>query len=345
MRVILHTPLSQWSGYGRDGIGLAQALMDMRHDVWVSPAAVDVPLPRDIAGKLTERIGSSADLALHHCEPNKARLGASDARVARTNVLWTMWGWPDLPDEPWVEQFAANVARFDYVVAYDPVSAQAFAPFVEPDRLLTLQGGYSAGEWGRPSEPVPDHRFTFGMVGRLTVRKGVYDAFQAFCELQEEKDDFDAQLVLISTEPVFPEQVTLPPGVKTVVDRYLPEELRPLYHGMDTLLAPSMAEAKHLPPIESLSCGTPVILSDIPGHRTWATGDLVTWVPTVDRTVLPGYTGGAVDLEALKHAMWLHYTTPAPQRRKAELAARTLPAMLDWAKCLHRLGLNIGIPL
>ena len=137
----------------------------------------------------------------------------------------------------------------------------------------------------------------------------------------------------------------LDPRVTVTISRATPEELLPWYQGLDTLLGPSMSECKHLPPIEALSCGTPVILSDIPGHRTWATDDMVTYVPTKPYHADIGYTGGAVSVQDLADAIWLHYSHPEEQRVKAALAARTLPAMLDWSKAIERFGHAIGIRL
>lgn len=347
MKVILRSPFSPWSGYGRDGIGLAQALLDRHHDVALSPSAVYPPLPRDVAGLLCEPVGH-ADVALHHIEPHLAKLGQSDARMSRRNILWTMWGFQRLPDAPWVESFAEDTQRFDHIVVYDPDSLAAFGEVVPKERLLMVQGGYASEDWGpqeRTAEMATSPKtFVFGMVGRLNARKGVYDAFKAYLELKEEKgDEFDAVLELHSTEPVFPEAVELPAGVTQHVARLLPPQLRQLYWHFDTLLAPSAADAKHLPPIEALSCGTPVILSDIPGHRTWATSQMVTWVKSSGPVSFgQGFDGLAVDVADLKAKMWEHYVDRAPSRSRAMLAVSVLPGMLDWSRCLERLGAATG---
>lgn len=351
MRVILRSPFSMYSGYGRDGIGLAQALLDRRHEVTVSPTAVQVPLPRDVAGLFCEPVVQS-DVAVHHMEPHLVRLAESDAAMARVNIFWSMWGWRNLPDPAlvpdgkadWVTKFSDNIANFDYVVVYDPDSAEAFAPHVPAEKLLIVQGGYTAGDWDLPEvRPDAGDEFVFGMVGNLGVRKGSYLAYQAFYELKEEHgSDFNARLVFYTTTPLFPPTVQLIDGVEHRVGRLLPDQLKAVYWGLDTLLAPSMADAKHLPPIEALTCGTPVILSDITGHRTWADSSMVTWVSTHPESLRSpevSYQGAAVDLDSLKSAMWEHYTNPAAQREKAFQASRTLPAMLDWSKCLERLGL------
>lgn len=345
MKVLLKSPFSQMSGYGRDGIGLARAILDRKHALRLDPTHVGVPVPRDIAGLMTYDYHPPFDLVIHHLEPNKAVLTPEAAAAARYNVLWTMWGWDQLPDEEWVESFRDNVYNYDAVVAYDALSTEAFRPHVPEEKLFTILGGYESEDWKLPDKPVPSHPYTFGMVGKLTVRKGVYSAYTAFQLMREAHPECDAHLILRSTEPIFPPQVELAENVHVQIEYALPEDLRDFYWTLDTLLAPSMAEAKHLPPMEALGCGIPVILSDIPGHRNWATGDMVSWVKTVPKTVLPGYRGGEVKPEALAEVMWTHYTERGQQIEKARLGARTLPSMMDWAHCLERLKLRLNIQM
>ncbi len=193
---------------------------------------------------------------------------------------------------------------------------------------------------------IPDHPFTFGMNGRLTLRKGVYTTYAAFVMLRERHGaDFDAHLLLKTVNPVFPPAFEPDPNVHVIMDQSLPEDLRQFYWSIDSLVCPSWAEAKHLPPIEALGCGTPVIVSDIVGHRTWATPDIATLVPTTTKTLMLGYEGGCVEVEDLADAMWDHYTNRQAQRQKALLGSRMLPAMLDWSKCVERLTLALDLRL
>lgn len=54
-------------------------------------------------------------------------------------------------------------------------------------------------------------------------------------------------------------------------------ELRSLYAGAECLVFPSYAEGFGFPPLESLQCGTPVVVSDIATHR-WSLGDAALYV-------------------------------------------------------------------
>lgn len=365
MKILLRASLDQYSGYGRDGIGLALALLARGHYVRLAPVGVLPPLPREVAGLLVDPLDGNFDLALHHTQFEKTHLRESDAAEARVNVFWGMWSFPRFPDEEWVTRLPEAVDYFDHLVVYDPVTAEALrhalsgTPRADAE-ILQVLGGYTAADWDRKAQHdsaahrypeaatrrAQDAPFRFGMNGRLTIRKGYLEAYRAFNLLKERHGDaFNAELVLRSTDHVFPPNFPLPEGVSTILSRATPADLLPWYQTLDTLLAPSNAEGKHLPPIEALTLGVPVILSDIPGHRLWATNEMVTWLPVTMREIQRGFIGGVVDHHDLADAMWEHYTDPGAARRKADVASRTLPAMLDWSKCLERLGYQIRLPL
>lgn len=344
MKILLRTPLSPYSGYGRDGFGLARALLDRDHDVRISPVEVVVPLPRDIAGLLTYPLNDGLfDLSIHHVKPADARLTLSDKTQARRNLLWSMWEWKSLPPEEWVEEFTDRVALFDWVVAYDTGSAGAFAPHVEEGKLLTVQGGYEAEDWSPPETPRPERPFTFGMNGRLTLRKGVYAAYTAFSQLKEQHGDaFDARLVLKTTIPVFPPEFTPREGVQVILGQWDNDQLLNFYHSLDCLLCPSWGEGKNLPALEALACATPVVLSEIPGHKQWATSDLVTWVKTSETSLMAGHVGGLVTPEDLAETMWYCYTHREEISAKTRIAARVIPQSMDWSHAVERLSLVTG---
>jgi hypothetical protein len=57
MKVLLKAPLSPYSGWGQDGIGLALAIIGMGIECRLHPLEVVPPLPADIAQLLTASAG------------------------------------------------------------------------------------------------------------------------------------------------------------------------------------------------------------------------------------------------------------------------------------------------
>lgn len=114
---------------------------------------------------------------------------------------------------------------------------------------------------------------------------------------------------------------------------------------LDCLVCPSWGEGKNLPALEALASGVPVVLSDIPGHRQWATSNEVTWAPTTPRDIVPGHRGGYVAPEALADIMWNQYTKKAAERSKAATAASVVRTSMDWSKSIERLSLQCGLML
>lgn len=353
MKILLRTPVDQFSGYGNDGIGLARALLDRGHDVRLSPSGVNVPLPRDIAMLLTLPVDDKFDVAIHHLEPEKVNLSVSEAALARKNVFWSMWEWQSMASQPWADSFDDRTKFFDRIVAYDFQSAEAFSGTLlsrEPDRILSVQGGFSSSLWkpfdGSSSDHLRHANYTFAMNGRLSVRKGVYTAYRAFTMLQEKYgEDFQANLVLQSTAPVFPAEFNPAANVYLPVRRMLPDELQKFYWSIDCLLCPSWGEGKNLPALEALASGVPVVLSDIPAHRQWASSNEVTWAPTEEKNLQPGLRGGYVRPEALAEIMWDQYTQRAAERSKAATAALMVRQAMDWSKCVERLSLTCDLLL
>lgn len=348
MKILLRTPIDQVTGYGRDGIGLAQALLDRGHDVRLSPTSVGVPIPRDIAGLLTYDLDGPFDVAIHHLEPATVNLSKSEADMARINIFWSMWEWESIDPSviDWATTFEQRIQHFDHVVAYDSQSLNAFAPYTNAETHV-VQGGYTSEFWPLVSRTINSNEkpFVFGMNGKLTVRKGVYTAYMAFNRFKEKYPDANAELVLHSSAQVFPQGMPLSEGVTVIEKRWTQDQVKEFYSSIDCFLAPSWGEGKNLPPMEALSCGVPVILSDIPAHKAWANSSIATFVATTDKFCIPGHKGAYVDPEDLADLMYEHYTNRFQNLSKAMSGSRTVASSMDWFRCIERLGLNCKLPL
>lgn len=356
-RVLLRTSLSQATGYGRDGIGIAQAFINQGWDVHLRPQAVDAPLPAEVAVLLTKTPDGPFDLFLHHSDPASLGLYPGEGRSAKTRVAWTMWEFtglgPDF-DEPigprgqerTIEQ---RLDSYDSLVVYDEVSKQALEPRTQRP-VTKLQGGYVSEETALLLvNAVPRDWFStpfrFCMVGQLGQRKNPFAAIEAFSKLKSEHgDDFNAELHLKTVDrTLHPKIEEVHPGIKIHYELWSRRQLLEFYLKCHCLLAPSWGEGKNLPALEAMTTGLPVIGPKFGGHAEWMADD---WAYPVNFTMAehaPGMGSARVSPDDLAERMWHVYSNRAEARQKGELAARVIPAMMDWDKVIPRLTMSLGL--
>lgn len=352
-RLLLKTALSVSSGYGRDGIGIAQAFMRAGWDVCLRPTGVEPPLPPDIAMLLTKAGEGDFDLMLNHADPSSLGLHPGEGRSARKKVAWTMWEFtglgPDFegkfgpPDQQMTME--ERLDTYDTLVVYDEVSKQALAPRTpQGTEILKLQGGYDADEVKLPIEASTEKRdwsgtFRFCMVGQLHQRKNPFAAIEAFDLLKKQHgDEFDAELHLKnSVRTLHPKIEQRYPGVKIHYEPWSRGRLLGFYLECHCLLAPSWGEGKNLPALEAMTSGIPVIATRFGGHAEWMSPD---WSYPIEFMIgehVAGMGSARASVEDLATKMWHVYTHREEARRKGELAARVIPAMQDWDKVVERL--------
>lgn len=123
---------------------------------------------------------------------------------------------------------------------------------------------------------ISDEHFVFLNLGSLTLNKGVHILIEAFTQVRQHYEH--ARLVLKdssglygTTVPEFIEEHAklngpLPPevvdSIYLVPSNLALDEMRMLYGGVDVYISPYIAEGFNLPVIESIACGTPVIVTD-----------------------------------------------------------------------------------
>ena len=206
MRVLVAVPLSVYSGYGNDGIGLIMALLRKGIDVRVRPTHVDPPLPKEIAHLLTQELEPPFDLYLNHVDPLQLKQTDHNAEHATMSVGWTMWEMTSLANaEPEdVANIPENTEPFDLVLGYDPVSVQALSTVLPVEKLGMLQGGFTPDIWKPPVErDWTGDRFGFCMVGQLHDRKDPFTAIEAFRELKQEKGEaFEGAELHLKAQPL-----------------------------------------------------------------------------------------------------------------------------------------------
>src|SRR5712692_3871002 len=276
LKVLIRTPLllNEYSGYGKDGCGIARALARWGCDVYLEPSYVSPPLTKDIAELLTKHLKAPFDLLIQHSDPDSIDVSKTAAQCSDVRVGWSMWEVSKpLPLANRSSSFARRLAPFDLFLMYDQVALDAWKPYGPKNQAWgVLQGGYEADEWKNFSDrDWFGERWQFAMHGQLHARKNVYCSIQAFNELKHEHKEFDSARLALHTTIGDPLVVfgNLIPGMKVWHEVWEKPVLEDFYHAAHVLLAPSRGEGKNLPALDMLSTGGAVAATNWGGHRGW----------------------------------------------------------------------------
>lgn len=365
LKVIVKSPFSEFSGYGKDGFGLLRALDRWGCMVYAQPQWVDTPIPKDLMHIFGRELRGPFDLLINHWDPAHLSVTREARQFSRVAVAWTMWEFAGGPGRhgkgvsglyPHCEGRSTLRKRlqwYDMVLGYDPVSLDAVEPFI-PKHVHRgiLQGGFDSGEWKEAERDWHGERFGFIMHGALNERKAPWTAIQAFNELKfEQGSSFEgATLALHTNAPgkVFPELngPFAPQKIRVFVDAFDKRTLDEFYAAGHCLLAPSRGEGKNLPALEMMTTGGVVAATNFGGHTQWMNADYAypldyTLAPTFDK-VPWGAHDARVSVEHLKEVIWHIWNNREEARRKGALAAQTIPAMCDWQVVIERLFRRIG---
>ena len=356
MKVLLSIPLSPYSGYGRDGIGLTRALMRWGVDVYLSPSVVQAPLPEDVAHLLTKTPEAPFDLIIDHRDP--AALGATLSQKSATTALiaWTMWEYSNFGNLPGKSKLKKNLKNYDILIGYDQVSSDCLRDYsYKNQKVLTIQGGYEPEEWPyqesrnwhEKAKSDDSIRFGFCMVGQLHERKDPFVAIQAFQELKSDPNiEFEgAELHLKTNIPgLHSAMETVIPKLKIHYDVWDDETMLKFYAAQHVLLAPSRGEGKNMPALEMQSTGGAVIATNWGGHTQWLSN---AYAYPLDYTLapvspeFPNTLNARASVENMKELMLHAYQNRDEVRRKGELASRVIPRLCSWDAVVERLFLQL----
>lgn len=213
-----------------------------------------------MVGRLAARIAGTA-LAIHHTH-GFYHSGLLPG-IRRTGMVGLEWMFGHMTDY----QIFVNTADRDEAVSHR---------FLPSSHAITIFNGVHDPIAGGPvdvrslrvSWGIPMGVPVLGMVTRIVARKGIETCLQAVRLLQEGGDD--AWLVVIGKGP----ELAAMQGL--AVDLDIAERVRFLghvpdagryYRCFDLAVSASEHEGQSISVIEALACGTPVVASDIRGHR------------------------------------------------------------------------------
>jgi len=341
MRVLVQIPLSTFSGYGQDGLGLTRALMRRGVDVYLLPTAVQAPLPPDVAMLLTKETKGPFDLGIVHVDPISMKVTQEFKDSCDMLIGWSMWEYSNLRNAPGRSTLRKRLKYLDAMVGYDRVSSEGFREFFKGP-VLTQQGGYEPSDWKFMERDWHSDEFYFCQIGVLSDRKNPFASVQAFGAAKNEDAEFDkhARLMMKTSVPgLHSKMEDLYPGLRIFYDAWPVETVREFYRSSHVLLAPSRGEGKNMPALEMMSTGGTVIATNWGGHQEWLHPD---YAYPLDYTLTPvaGFPetyNASADVDHLKNLMLHAFHNRGEVQRKGEVASQIIPAISSWDTVVSRL--------
>jgi len=345
MKIGLQGPFSPYSGYGNDSIGLAMALKARGHVVYPFPSLVEIGLPNEVAQMFTQTMPLKIDALVIAAPPNELR--PKEGVTDKTNCIigWSMWEQTLLDPG-----FMKGSGRWPFrhltrLLAYDPVSAEAFRKADPAVRVDVLQGGVDADFWPY-KEKDWSGVFRFGMLGALHGRKNPWAAIEAFSELRAEGELADAELVLKTNIPgLHPKIDEVYPGVRVINEVWSREQVREFIQSIHCYVAPSVGEGKNLPALEAQLSGAVCIATGWGGHAVWQHPsyshaieyDLTKVDPNGESLV------ATPSKEHLKSLMLQVYNDRRKAKEMGHRASGAIRAQCDWKTVVQKLERTIGM--
>ena len=338
LKVLLRIPLTRYSGYGSDGIDIADALIRKGVDVYIDPVIVQPPLPHSVANLLTKPLEAPFDLMVTHVDPEIIAVTPEHRSAADLVVGWSMWEFSTLDNLVGKSSLKKRLKNFDALVGYSDVSTEAFRAFA-PKKLplATLQGGFNAELWPYVERDWSSDRFRFVMNGVMNARKNPLAAIAAFAELKNEHpEEFEpAELHIHTRVPTLPMEIMdRVPKLWIYCETFTESEMQMFYRIGHVLLATSRGEGKNLPALEMLSTGAPVIYTDWSGHQQWGSSafayPLRMELHPVKPTGHPECKWAEVDRQHLKETMLHCFRNRHEVREKGLTASKVIPQTHSW---------------
>jgi glycosyltransferase involved in cell wall biosynthesis len=349
LKVLLKTPLSAYSGYGNDGIGLARALIRSGVDVYVQPTHVDAPLPSDVLSLLGKRLEAPFDLMIHHIDPMQMGLLPQEKSASTVTVGWSMWEYTNFGNMRGRSKLRKALSNYDLILGYDEVTKACFEPYVNSAKTAVgvLQGGFLPEDWPKVEKDWFSDRFGFCMTGMLNERKDPFVTIMAFKELKEEYPE--------EFEPAELHLKTMSPGLHSAMEQWVPklrvhyaswpeDVLKQFYSVQHVLCAPSRGEGKNMPALEFQSMGGAVIATNWGGHTGWLSPE---YAYPLDYKLMPldgnpSVFNARADKDHMKALMLHTFRNRAEVKKKADLAAEIIPQTMSWDSIVRKLFLRVS---
>ena len=356
MKVLLKLPISPFSGYGNDGIGIVQAFLRRGDDVYLQPTDIQAPVPKEVAELLTKSLDAPFDLYINHVDPMQLGTTPQVASVCGVSVGWTMWEYSNLlnMEKKKRKTLKKRLENLDLLVGYSDIDPPAFEPYYDGP-IVVQQGGYAPDQW---PEQIRDHsgekEFRFFMIGMLSERKDPFVSIRAFQAARAADPEFRrwARLSLKTATPGLhhkiedmfrdedPETGEEYTACRVFYDVWPTDVVKAFYDVQDVLLAPSRGEGKNMPALEFMSTGGTVIATDWAGHRQWLSPEYaypLDYELKPESIEHPDTFNARASVEHLTQLMLHTFHNRAEVAQKGRIAAQVIPALSSWDRVVARL--------
>ena len=164
-------------------------------------------------------------------------------------------------------------------------------------------------------------------VGNIQPRKNLPRLIDAFMQLKRE--GIPHKLVIVGAaqwayKDTFDEADRNGLSKEIIFTGYVPKNDVPLfYHAAELMVNPSLCEGFGLPVVETMACGTPAAISDIPALRETAGEAALYFDPLQTSSIIEAIRRGLMDAE-LRQELKIRGEERVKRFRREEVARRTL---------------------
>lgn len=351
MRVLIRGPVDTTTGYGRDLIGLCEALLDARVDVSLWPLSIAPGLPDRVAALLSRPLAPPYDVILWYCPPENIQPWSMYG-WGRVQLGWTMWertpfhganlAWwehddPDLErghvwSRRWLQRDAPAKGWLDALIVTCRMNTEAFRNVEQHLPIEVIPPGVDVDNYPRGTREASGP-FRFGWAGVPSPRKNLPEMLTAWTRFREHRPDLDAVLE-IKTSGIGAGviEAARTPDVIVHRDTWPTPQLAAWYGSLDAFVSTSRGEGMNKPACEAMATGTPVIAARWGGHENWLYDDVgypvaheVTPSPfehdTYDCTI---------DADDVARALGDVVDNPDERARRGHAAANFVRSALSW---------------
>jgi len=284
-KLMLRTPLSDFTGYGTFGIILAREWSKLV-ELSLYPSQVTMGLPTEVLSILGQLEPPKPELIVDLVDP-----GSAEGKLGHLfSVLFTMWEQTKL-----IKDFdTTNLGTYDLIIVPNEENKKTFAEFIPAEKIQIIPLGVDTQfyEWRARNlnEPIK-----FCAVGNLSRRKGIELIVDAY---QKVRAKHECSLTIRSTGAgIHPKWADIIKNLSIFCGPWSKQTLRSFYYNHDVMLALSRGEGFNMPAVEFLSTGGSVIATSFMGHAQWANSEYMYLVPHSLTPVKLGYKN--LDKESL----------------------------------------------